>query len=69
MMRREKVPELKGVARKYKHPRILDRRIALADYDGPLRQVIATDLGHEEPTILLTNQLTKPAAKLVGRYA
>jgi hypothetical protein len=61
--------ELQGVSRKYKHPRILDGRIALADYDGPLRQVIATDLGHEEPTILLTNQLTKPAAKLVGRYA
>jgi hypothetical protein len=31
--------------------------------------VIAADLGHEEPTILLTNQLTKPAAKLLGRYA
>ena len=61
--------ELKGLSRKYKHPRILDGRIALADYDGPLRQVIATDLGHEEPTILLTNQLTKPAAKLLGRYA
>src|SRR5271156_3605384 len=61
--------ELKGVSRKYKHPRILDGRIALANYDGPLRQVIATDLGHEEPTILLTNQLTKSAPKLVGRYA
>ena len=61
--------ELKGRSRKYKHPRILDGRIALADYDGPLRQVIATDLGHEEPTILRTNQLTKPAAKLLGRYA
>ena len=61
--------ELKGVSRKYKNPRILDGRIALADYDGPLRQVIATDLGHEEPTILLTNQLTKPAPKLVERYA
>jgi hypothetical protein len=61
--------ELKGVSRKYKHPRVLDGRIALADYDGPLRQVIATDLGHEEPTILLTNQLTKPAPMLIGRYA
>ncbi|MGA7501201.1 MAG: hypothetical protein WBX00_31090 [Isosphaeraceae bacterium] len=61
--------ELKGISRKYKHPRILDGRIAPADYDGPLRQAIATDLGHEEPTILLTNQLTKPAAKLLGRYA
>jgi Transposase DDE domain len=61
--------ELKGVSRKYKHPRILDGRIVLAGYDGPLRQLIATDLGHDEPTILLTNQLTKSPAKLVGRYA
>ena len=61
--------ELKGVSRQYKTPRILDRRITLSDYDGPVRQVIVTDLGHEEPTILLTNQLTRTAAKLVGRYA
>jgi DDE family transposase len=61
--------ELKGVSRQYKTPRILDRRIALSDYDGPVRQVIVTDLGHEEPTVLVTNQLTRTAAKLVGRYA
>jgi hypothetical protein len=61
--------ELKGVSRKFKNPQILDGRIALADYDGALRQVIATDLGHEEPTILLTNQLTRKAANLVERYA
>ena len=61
--------ELKGVSRQYTHPRILDQRTALAHYDGPVRQVIVTDLGHEEPTILLTNQLTPTAANLVGRYA
>lgn len=61
--------ELKGVSRQYKTPRILDRRIALSDYDGPVRQMIVTDLGHEEPTVLVTNQLTRTAAKLVGRYA
>jgi hypothetical protein len=61
--------ELKGVSRQYTTPRILDRRITLSDYDGPVRQVIVTDLGHEEPTILLTNQLTRTASKLVGRYA
>jgi hypothetical protein len=49
--------EVKGVSRQYTHPRILDRRITLADYDGPLRQVTVADLGHEQPTILLTNQL------------
>ena len=61
--------ELKGVSRQYTTPRILDRRITLSDYDGPVRQVIVTELGHEEPTILLTNQLARTASKLVGRYA
>ena len=61
--------ELAGVSRQYKHPRILDRRVTLADYDGPLRQLTITDLGHEEPTFLLTNQLQRSAPKLIGRYA
>ena len=61
--------ELKGVSRQYTHPRILDRRITLADYEGPLRQVTIADLGHKEPTILLTNQLTATAARLIERYA
>ena len=34
-----------------------------------MRQVIITDLGHEEPTILLTNQLARTAARLVERCA
>jgi hypothetical protein len=61
--------ELKGVSRQYTHPRILDQRTALSGYDGPVRQVVVTDLGHEDPTILLTNQMTRSAAKLVERYA
>jgi transposase-like protein len=61
--------ELKGVSRLYTHPRILDRRITLSDYEGPIRQVTVAELGHEEPTILLTNQLTTTAAKLIERYA
>jgi len=61
--------ELKGVSREYKHPRILDQRVSLAGYDGPVRQVTVADLGHEQPTILLTNQLTRTAARLVERYA
>ena len=28
-----------------------------------------TDLGHEEPTLLLTNQLRRSPVKLIGRYA
>ena len=61
--------ELEAVTRAYRTPRILDRRIELKGYDGPIRQVTVTDLGHEEPTLLLTNQLTRSPAKLIGRYA
>jgi len=61
--------ELKNVTRLYRTPRILDRRITLPGYDGPLRQLTITDLGHEEPTLLLTNHLTQSPARLIGRYA
>src|SRR3954470_10370859 len=61
--------ELESVSRAYKTPRVLDRRITLHDYDSPLRQLTVTDLGHEEPTLLLTNQLSRSAAQLIGRYA
>lgn len=61
--------ELDNVARLYRTPRILDQRIPLRDYQGPIRQLTITDLGHEEPTLLLTNQLRRTPAYLVGRYA
>jgi hypothetical protein len=60
---------LDGVSRIYKTPRILDEQVTLTGYDGPIRQIAITDLGHEEPTLLLTNQLRRSAAKLIGRYA
>jgi transposase len=61
--------ELEGVSRIYKTPRILDQKITLKDYDGPIRQVVITELGHEEPTFLITNQMTRSASKLIQRYA
>src|SRR3954447_4108007 len=61
--------ELESTSRAYKTPRVLDRRIQLNDYDGPLRQLTVTELGHEAPTLLLTNQLTRSASHLIGRYA
>ena len=61
--------ELQGVSRIYKTPRILDRPIQLRDYQGELREIIIDDLGHEEPTFLITNQLRRTPAKLIERYA
>src|SRR5512143_3743339 len=61
--------ELESVSRAYKTPRVLDRRVKLHDYEGPLRQLTIAELGHEDPTLLLTNQLTRSASHLIGRYA
>ena len=61
--------QLEGVSRKYKTPRILDSKIMLKDYEGPIRQIVITDLGHEDPTFLLTNQMNRSARKLIQRYA
>jgi Transposase DDE domain len=61
--------ELESTSRVYKTPRVLDHRINLNDYDGPLRQLTVTDLGHEAPTLLLTNQLSRSASHLIDRYA
>ncbi len=61
--------ELEGVARLYRTPRILEERVSLTNYQGPIRQISVIDLGHEEPTILLTNQLQRSASRLISRYA
>ncbi len=55
--------------RMYQTPKVIDRKVEIRDYKGPLRQLFITDLGHEEPTILLTNDLHSSAAKRITRYA
>jgi hypothetical protein len=61
--------KLKNVARAYSTPKVLDDMIKLNGYDGPLRQLTITELGHEDPTLLLTNHLRLGAATLISRYA
>jgi hypothetical protein len=60
---------LKVPHRKYQTPRIVDQRVTLTDYTGMLRQLLIRDLGHEEPTVLLTNDLTSSLKTLITRYA
>ncbi|MBI5445738.1 MAG: hypothetical protein HY900_31545 [Deltaproteobacteria bacterium] len=61
--------ELQAVSRAYRTPRVLEQEVTLPGYEGELRQITILDLGHEEPTLLLTNQLKCSARKLIGRYA
>jgi len=60
---------LQNVSRAYRRPRVLDDTIHLKGYDGPLRQLTVADLGHEEPTFLVTNQMRRAASTLIERYA
>jgi hypothetical protein len=55
--------------RKFKTPRVVDQRIQLRDYDGTLRQLLIRDLGHDQPTVLLTNDLTSSLKAVITRYA
>lgn len=54
-------------ARKFKNPRVFEQCIVLAG--AKLRQLFVLDLGHEQPTILLTNDRDTSHAKLLTRYA
>ncbi|MBI2467855.1 MAG: helix-turn-helix domain-containing protein [Candidatus Rokubacteria bacterium] len=55
--------------RLYQMPKVIDQRIHLRDYGRPLRQLFIKDLGHEQPTVLLTNDVRATPAALIIRYA
>ena len=58
--------ELDVPTRKYKTPRVFEQKVQLEGRE--LRQMFIEELGHDEPTILLTND-KRSAAKIITRYA
>ncbi len=59
--------ELDVPSRKYRFPRVYVKKVEVAGRD--FRQLYIRDLGHDEPTILLTNDQQRSLAKLITRYA
>lgn len=55
--------------RKFRTPRVVDQRVKISDYKGTLRQLLIRDLGHEEATILLTNDTMSSLKSIITRYA
>ena len=55
--------------RKYPDPYIHQSLVPLKDYEGQVRQIILRGNGREEPTFLITNDLTAPAERIVSDYA
>jgi hypothetical protein len=62
-----RVIELDVPTRKYRTPRVYEQTVRLAGRD--FRQFFVEDLGHDEPTILLTNQHRVSPKQLITRYA
>ena len=60
---------LRSLTRTFRTPKVLDERIQLPGYQGSLRQVTVIELGHEDPTLLLTNNFKIDCPSLVTRYA
>lgn len=55
---------------KTRRVRVIENPTAtLSSYPGTLRQLAVAGLGHDEPTILITNDLTTPAKKIIEAYA
>jgi hypothetical protein len=59
--------ELQVPTRKYRFPRVFEQPVELVK-DHTFRQMFIEDLGHEEATILLTND-RRSAAAVITRYA
>lgn len=61
--------ELKNVKRKYRNPKVIDQEVEIKNYDGSIRQIFVKDLGHDLPTVIITNDKKTSCANLISRYA
>jgi hypothetical protein len=59
--------ELDVPTRQYRTPKVYEQSVVLEGHR--FRQIFVLDLGHEEPTILLTNQHQASVPSLITRYA
>ena len=59
---------LANVANRFKVNRVLDQMVTLKDYPSEVRQVAFINPADEQPTILLTNNMTARAAKIITRH-
>jgi len=53
----------------YRHPQVHQDRVTVRGCPVVLRQLAVRGLGHDQPTLILTNDHTTKPAKLIDRYA
>ncbi len=54
---------------RYRRPRLHEDMTKLKDVSSKVRQIAIKNIGRDEPTLLITNDLTAPGKNLFARYA
>jgi len=54
---------------RYRHPQLHEDLIAIKGIANPVRQIAARNIGRDQPTLLITNDMTAKAKDLFARYA
>ena len=56
-------------AGRYRHPQLHEEMVCLNGVGRSLRQIAVRNIGQDQPTLLVTNDISSPAKDLFGRYA
>jgi hypothetical protein len=54
---------------RYRRPRLHEDMIRLPGISGQVRQIAVKNIGRDEPTLIITNDITTPGKSLFARYA
>jgi len=54
---------------RYRTPEIHDQLVKIKDIDGPVRQLAVRNIGRDQPTLLITNDIERTTKQLFARYA
>ena len=54
---------------RYRQPEIHDQLTRIKDIDGPVRQLAVRNIGRDQPTLLITNDIERTTKQLFTRYA
>src|SRR5260221_10709532 len=54
---------------RYRRPRLHEDMIKLKGVSSKVRQIAVNNIGHDEPTLIITSNLTRPGKDLFARYA
>ena len=54
---------------RYRRPRLHEDLVKLTDISAKVRQIAVKNIGRDEPTLIITNDLTTPGKNLFARYA